>query len=344
MADRAFFNISAPKNLQEVSKIGGCEIHGNISPVITISGVAALESATDGEVTFLSNPKYAHLLEKSKASACILSPKHVDKAPDGIILLVSENPYASYAKIANSFYPDDVIIPDLSPNALIDKSAKIGDACEISQNVTISRDVVVGDATYIAPGVYIGRGVKIGNNCRIGHGVTLSHCIIGDNVILHPGVRIGRDGFGFATEKGVHIKVPQLGRVVVGNNVEIGANSCIDRGAGPDTVIGDGTKIDNLVQIGHNVQVGKGCIIVSQVGIAGSTKLGDYVVLGGQVGVAGHLNIGSMANVAAQSGIAQDVQPREIIGGSPAVPIKQWHRQTIALKKLVANKGSANDK
>jgi UDP-3-O-[3-hydroxymyristoyl] glucosamine N-acyltransferase len=344
MADTIFFNILEPKTLQEIAKIGSCELNAGATPDIKISGVASLEVAIAGEVTFLSNPKYAHLLANSKASACILLPKHVEKAPPGMALLVSENPYASYAKIATSFYPEDAVQPNISPHAQIAKSAKIAENCEISANVIICNAAVVGVGTYIAPGVYIGRGVQIGNNCRIGHGVTLSHCIIGDCAIIHPGVRIGQDGFGFATEKGVHIKVPQLGRVVIGRDVEIGANSCIDRGAGPDTIIGDGTKIDNLVQIGHNVQTGKGCIIVSQVGIAGSTKLGDYVVLGGQVGVAGHLNIGSMVNVAAQSGVAQDVAPKEIIGGSPAMPIKQWHRQTIALKRLVANKGSANDK
>lgn len=343
MVDKAFFNFSGSMTAQKLAEIGSCNIHDNLLLDRLISGVATLESAGKNDITFLSNPKYAYLLTTSKAGACILSEKYIDKAPRDMVLLISTNPYASYAKITSAFYPDDAVINKISPNTDVHKSAKIGKNCEISANVVIDKDAEVGDGSYIAPSVYIGRGVKIGNNCRIGHGVTLTHCIIGNNVLIHPGVRIGQDGFGFATIQGVHIKVPQIGRVIIEDNVEIGANSCIDRGAGPDTIIGMGTKIDNLVQIGHNVQIGKGCIIVAQVGVAGSTKLGDYVVLGGQVGIAGHLNIGSMVNIAAQSGVAQDLAPKEIVGGSPAVPIKQWHRQTIALKKLVAKKGEGND-
>ncbi len=342
MADKSFFNLSEPMSLQKLASIGSCELRADSGERI-ISGVASLEQAGEGDISFLSNVKYASALATSKAGACILSEKHADKAPAGMALLISDNPYAAYAKIATAFHPDSSVIPGISPAAYIDKSAIIGDACEISANVTIEEGAVIGNGTYIAPNSYIGRGVKIGNNCRILHGVTLTHCIIGNNVLLHPGVRIGQDGFGFATIQGVHIKVPQLGRVIIENHVEIGANSCIDRGAGPDTIIGAGTKIDNLVQIGHNVQTGKGCIIVAQTGVAGSTKLGDYVVLGGQVGVAGHLNIGSLVNIAAQSGVMNDVPAKTILGGSPAVPVKQWHRQTIALKKLTEKKGGANE-
>lgn len=327
--------------VKQLADIGSCIVRGDAA--LLIKGVAPIESALEGDVTFLSNPKYSESLNISKAGACILAEKYISKAPEGMTLLVSDNPYASYAKIAANFYPDDAVVPGVSPSAVVDESAKIGKNCEISANVVIGKNAEIGDGVYIAPSVYIGRGVKIGDNSFIGHASTITHAIIGKNAILHPGVKIGQDGFGFATENGLHIKVPQLGRVIIGDNVEIGAGSCIDRGAGPDTIIGNGTKIDNLVQIGHNVQIGRGCIIVSQVGIAGSTKLGDYVVLGGQVGVAGHLNIGSMVNVAAQSGVAQDVEPKQIIGGSPAVPIKQWHRQTIAIKNLVVKKGQAND-
>jgi len=336
MADKTFFNLSAPMTVQELAELTACEVRGEGQDLI--SGVAPIESACRDDITFLSNPKYASTLEGSKAGACILSKKYEEKAPAGMTLLLSDNPYAAYAKIATKLYPENAVVPGVSPSASISESAKIAGSCSVSANVVIENNAEVGEGTHIAPGVYVGRGVRIGKNCTIGHGATLTHCIVGDNVLMHPGVRIGQDGFGFATINGVHIKVPQLGRVIIESNVEIGANTCIDRGAGPDTIIGEGTKIDNLVQIGHNVQTGKGCVIVAQVGVAGSTKLGDYVVLGGQVGVAGHLNIGSMVNVAAQSGVAQNVAPKEIIGGSPAVPIKQWHRQTIAVKKLASRK------
>lgn len=335
MIAQEFFNVAPAKTIAEIAEIGECKLHGNTFADKLITGVASLEVAGANDVTFLSNPKYTSQLEKSLAGACILSAKNIDKATKDTILLLSENPYLSYAKIAAAFYPDDMIVAGISAAAFVAQSSVIDKTCQILPNVVIESACEIGSGTYIGAGAYVGRGVKIGKNCRIAHGVTLSHCNIGDNVLIHPGVRIGQDGFGFASGNGVHVKVPQLGRVIIENNVEIGANSCIDRGAGPDTIIGSGTKIDNLVQIGHNVQIGKNCIIVAQVGIAGSTKLGDYVVLGGQVGVAGHLNIGSMVNVAAQSGVAQDVAAKHIIGGSPAVPIKQWHRQTVALKKLV---------
>ncbi|MCE3233192.1 MAG: UDP-3-O-[3-hydroxymyristoyl] glucosamine N-acyltransferase [Rickettsiaceae bacterium] len=342
MPDLDFFNTISPLDLEEVAAIGGCKIHaaGNVKK---LHGVAPIDSATANDLTFLSNQKYASSLKNSKAGACILNEANISKAPDGMAMLVSKNPYASYAKIAAKFYPDDERNGEISPAAFIDSSASIGKNCTIEAGAFIGKNVKIGNNTYIASGAYLNKGVKIGNNCTISHNVTLSHTIIGNNVLLHPGVRIGQDGFGFATENGVHIKVPQLGRVIIEDYVEIGANTCIDRGAGPDTVIGQGTQIDNLVQIGHNVKTGKGCVIVSQAGISGSTKLGDYVILGGQVGVAGHLNIGSMVNIAAKSGVAQDIEPKQIIGGYPAVPIRQWHRQSISLAKLAKGKDKEDE-
>lgn len=335
MPDLNFFNTIEPLSIDQVASISGCRIHTAGNANIKITGVAPIDSATASELTFLSNPKYAESLMNSKAAACILTEENAAKAPQGMVILTSKNPYAAYAKIATAFYPSNKNSGKISPQAFIDASAKIGEGCTIEAGAFIAANSSIGQNSYIASGAYISQGVQVGDNCTISHNVTLSHCIIGNNVLLHPGVRIGQDGFGFATENGVHIKVPQLGRVIVEDHVEIGANSCIDRGAGPDTVIGQGTKIDNLVQIGHNVKTGRGCIFVAHVGISGSTKIGDYVVLGGQVGVAGHLNIGSMVNVAAQSGVAKDIEPKAIVGGSPAVPIKQWHRQTIALMNLV---------
>jgi UDP-3-O-[3-hydroxymyristoyl] glucosamine N-acyltransferase len=203
--------------------------------------------------------------------------------------------------------------------------------------VVIEDGVVIGNNSSIDHNSVIKRNVVIGNNTKIASNVTISHSVIGNNVIIHPGTRIGQDGFGFASDHTGHLKVPQLGIVKIGDFVEIGANTTIDRGSAQDTIIGDMCQIDNLVQLGHNVQLGKACVIVAQVGIAGSTKLGDFVILGGQVGVAGHLKIGNQVQVAAQSGIAQNIEDKQIMGGSPAVPIRQWHKQTFCLKKL-ANK------
>lgn len=338
MPDNNFFNIADALPLTQLETIGSAKLHEASDGAKIIKGVAPISSANSDEITFLSNAKYAPSLQESKAAACIMDEASIKYAPNGMALLISKNPYASYAKIATYFHPESAGNGEISPMAFISPSAKIGQNCTIEAGAYISEGSSIGDNCHIASGAYIGKSVQIGNNCRISHNVTLAYTIIGNNVLLHPGVRIGQDGFGFATENGVHIKVPQLGRVVIKDYVEIGANSCIDRGAGPDTIIGEGTKIDNLVQIGHNVQTGRGCIIVSQVGVSGSTKLGDYVVLGGQAGIAGHLNIGSLVNVAAQSGVITNLEPKEIVGGSPAVPIKQWHRQTIALKKLTAKK------
>jgi len=193
---------------------------------------------------------------------------------------------------------------------------------------------VIGDNGWVEAGAHIDENVTIGARCRIGSNASLSHAVLDDHVRLYPGVRVGQDGFGFAIDPSGYVKVPQLGRVLIGSHVEIGANTTIDRGAGPDTVIGQGTWIDNLVQIGHNVKIGKGCVIVAQVGISGSTVIDDYVVIGGQVGIAGHLHIGSGVRIAAQSGVMKNIPAGQEMMGSPAMPIKDHMRQIIALKRL----------
>ncbi len=208
---------------------------------------------------------------------------------------------------------------------------------EISEHAIVDNSAEIGDRSIIHSGAFIGAGVKIGKNCVIHPNASITHAIIGDNVIIHHGASIGQDGFGYAFHNGKYHKIPQLGRVIIENDVEIGANTCIDRGAGPDTVIGEGTKIDNLVQIAHNVKIGKHCIIVAQVGISGSTEIGDHSVLGGQVGIVGHLKIGKGVQVAAQSGVFRDLKDKEIVGGSPCVPLRQHHKQTIMLNKLTTH-------
>lgn len=346
MADSRFFHTKGPFKLSELAKLAECKIYGiEKNPELgnkLVNSVASLESATSNDISFLDNPKYMFSFQKTNAGACVVREKYASKASKDLILLISENPYFSYAVIANTLHPQREIKSGISKDCHISKSAKIGEGCQIMDGAVISENVEIGKGTLIGPNVYIDEGVIIGDNCFISNSATLSYCMVGDNVIIHGGVRIGQDGFGFATAKGKHIKVPQLGRVIIGNDVEIGANTCIDRGAGPDTVIGDNTKIDNLVQIGHNVKIGKGCIIVAQVGISGSTKLGDYVVVGGQAGLVGHISIGSGAKMSAQSGVITDIPAGEVYGGYPAVPIKQWHRQTIAIKNLI-KKGSKNN-
>jgi UDP-3-O-[3-hydroxymyristoyl] glucosamine N-acyltransferase len=214
----------------------------------------------------------------------------------------------------------------------------VPDDCDLGPNVVIERAVRLGHRCRIGANTVIAAGVEIGDDCRIAANVTLSHCLIGARVVLHPGVRIGQEGFGFAPDPKGPIKVPQLGRVVIGDDVDIGANTTIDRGSGHDTVIGAGSMIDNLVQIGHNVVLGRCCILAGQVGISGSTRLDDFVMVGGQGGLAGHLHIGSGARIAAKSGLMRDVPAGETVCGSPAVPLSEFMRQTAVLQRLAKKK------
>lgn len=333
MADKSFHSVTAPKSLAELAQLVGAELH-NADPEYLIHDVSSLADGTDRDISFLDNIKYKEDFQKTKAGACIVSADMVALAPKDCALLISKNPYKSYALIAQAFYPAQMPEANISDTAIIAKTAKIGKAVCIEPGVIIGENVNIGDQVWIEAGAVIRDGVQIGAQSRIGVNATISHAIIGEACRIYTGARIGQDGFGFAIDPAGHVKVPQLGRVVIGNHVEIGANSCIDRGAGPDTVIGDGTWIDNAVQIGHNVQIGRGCVLVAQVGIAGSTIIEDFVVLAGQVGVAGHLKIGAGARIAAQSGILKDVPAGAELMGSPAVPIKQYFRQKALLKKL----------
>ncbi len=323
MADGRFFHNAGEFTLEElVAEVtgqgGSAGLYRNSDSNKRVRDVAPLDTAGAEDISFLDNPKYADALSKTKAGACIVNKKYAEKAPANTALIISENPYHAYAVIAAKFYPDAGFAAkrEITSGAYINPTAEIGSSCHIGENSVIAA------------------GVKIGDNCIIGAGVNISHAIIGDNVIIHNGVCIGQDGFGFALNNGRHVKVPQLGRVIIEDDVEIGANSCIDRGSGPDTVIGGGTRIDNLVQIGHNAQIGKGCVIVSQVGISGSTRIGNYVAIGGQAGIAGHLTIGDGAQIAAQSGVERDIPAGATVCGMPAIPIKQFYRQAAILKRM----------
>lgn len=320
MADPRFFKNEGPKRLDALAEIAGADLRRG-DAALKIDDVAPLDKAGDSHISFLDNVRYKSQFAETKAGACIVAPEMVEYAPAGLALLVSDNPYKSYALVAQAFYPEEVQpAADISAHAFIDPTAKIGQGCRIEA------------------GAVIGANVKIGDHCWIGAGASVSHCLMGDYVRLYPGVRVGQDGFGFAIDPAGHVKVPQLGRVIIEDHVEIGANSCIDRGAGPDTVIGQGTWIDNLVQIGHNVKIGKGCVIIAQTGVAGSAVLEDYVVLAAQVGVAGHLTLGTGARVGAQSGVMRDVPAGEEFLGAPAIPAKQFMRQITAITRLTKKK------
>jgi len=264
---------------------------------------------------------------------------NVDLVPDGTCGLVCDDPYRAYALVAQELYPDPSWRKSyFAQNASIHPTAEIGSKCVIDHNVYIGKNVKIGSGSWIKPNTVIGHGVVIGKNAIVGSNVTITHSEIGDNVQINAGARIGQEGFGFALGPKGHVKVPQIGTVRIGNHVRIGSNTAIDRGSLSDTVIGDGTIIDNLVQIAHNVKIGRACVIVSQVGISGSTVLEDFVVLAGQAGLAGHLTIGAGSQIAAQSGIIRDVKPMSRLMGTPAVPLKQFFRQVKTLENLILRK------
>lgn len=339
MADSRFFRLAGPFRLAELAATTGATLAEGGDPDVEIRDIGALDSAGPGTLSFLDNRKYLESFACSKATACIVDPRFADRAPGGMTLLLTPTPYKAFALAAAAFYPPAPLTPGIADSAVVDPTARIGAGCRIEPGAVIGADVVVGERCRIGANAVIGAAVTIGNDTDIGENASLTHCDVGDRTLIHPGVRIGQRGFGFAIDPAGHVKVPQLGRVIIGSDVEIGANSTVDRGAGPDTVIGDGTMIDNLVQIGHNVRIGKGCIIIAQTGIAGSTVLEDYAVIAAQVGLAGHLRIGSGAQIGAQSGVMRDVEPGARIIGSPAVPAPQFFRQVAALDKLTRKKG-----
>ncbi len=339
MSDPRFFSVVGPFTLSELAAKGEAELVANADGAVLVYDVAPLDQATERHISFLDNRKYMDAFSVSKARAALVLPELAHLAPDGMTVLLSKDPYRSYALIAQMFYPRVAPEPWVAPTACIDPSAKIAADVRIEPGVVIRANAEIGARCLIGANAVIGQGVSLGEDCIIGPNSSIAYAIIGKRVNIYPGVRIGQDGFGFAMGPKGYVKVPQLGRVVIGNDVEVGANSTIDRGAGPDTVIGDGTMIDNLVQIGHNVRMGRGCVMVSQSGISGSTHLGDYVVIAGQAGLTGHLKIGTGAKIGAQAGVMRDVEPGETVGGSPAVAMKDWLRHTAILQRMIKDKG-----
>lgn len=339
MADPRFFKAAGPFTLKGLAALIGAELCPGASADATFDDVAPLSAAGPRDLSFLDNKKYVEEFMTSRAGACIVEASAAESAPDGMELLISATPYQAYALAAQAYYPEPSFEPGVSPSASIDPSAHLPDDCLIEAGVVIGPDANIGAGCRIGANTFIDQAVVIGENTSIASGVYLSHCLIGARVLIHPGVCIGQRGFGFAMAASGHIKVPQLGRVIVEDDVEIGANSTIDRGSGPDTVIGAGSMIDNLVQIGHNVRLGRGCVLIAQSGVAGSSRLEEFAVVAAQSGVSGHLVIGKGAQIGAKSGVIRDVAPGEKVAGIPAVPVKEHFRQVATVKRLASRKG-----
>lgn len=341
MPDPIFFRTPRPTSLAEVAQWTGARVVDETRTMLTVSGVAPLDTAGSGDLAFLDNQKYAHHLASTKALACFVHPRFVSKVPADVAALETPEPYRAYAIALAKLYPAGFHLEGaygdrdvVSPRATIHPTAVLEPGAIVEPGAIIGARAEIGQGTVIGANAVIGHDVRIGRNGYVGANATVIHSLIGNRVILHPGVRIGQDGFGFAMGPKGHLKVPQIGRVVIQDDVEIGANTSIDRGASRDTIIGEGTKIDNLVQIGHNVVIGRHCVIVSQVGISGSTTLGDFVIVAGQAGIVGHLKIGSGSQIGAQSGVDADVAPGSRIVGSPARPFMEFAREIATLKRL----------
>lgn len=331
VGDARFYARSGPHNLTEVAAAANGTTAGSDRVLI---GVAPLQAARWDEVSFLDNRRYASVLENTGAGAVIVHPDMVDRVPHSAAAIVTTAPYEGWARVAALFHPLAPLSPGIHPTAFVAPDAAVDPTAEICAFAYIEGGVQIGPRCRIGPHASIGSGVVVGEDCRIAAHVCISHALLGARVCLHPGVRVGQEGFGFAKTKAGFLTIPHLGRVLIEDDVEVGANCTIDRGSIQDTVIGAGSRLDNLVQIGHNVRLGRCCVIVAQVGISGSTVLEDFVQVGGQAAMAGHLHIGRSAQIGAQAGVISDVAAAAVLLGSPAQPRHEFFRQVATLKRM----------
>lgn len=321
----------ASRTLAELAAVLGGEVIGD--DAIQIDGVAGIREARPGDITFIANSRYNVYLQETQASAVICSGE-TREAP--VPLLIVENPYLAFQRIVRIFRPELYRPPaGVHPTAVVSAEARLGEGASIGPHAVVESGAVIGARAVVGANSYVGHQAHVGDDTVLYPGVILrEECLVGARCLIHPGVVIGGDGFGFAFDQGTYHKIPQVGNVVIGDDVEIGANTTIDRATTHSTKIGDGTKIDNLVQIGHNVEIGRHCIIVAQVGISGSTVLEDYVTVGGQAGLIGHVRIGKGAIVGARSGVSKSVPADTVVSGYPAVRHAFWKRLQAMVQKL----------
>ena len=299
---------------------------------LIISGVSELQNGKQGTISFLENPKYKKYLDATKASAVIVSDSSLLNRQNGIVV---QNPQLAFSKILNVFCPRYTIQKGIHPTAVIDSSVHLGDAVSVGANAVIKANVTIGEGTNVGPNSVIGCNAVIGKECRIHSRVTIYHeCTIGDRVVIFSGTVIGSDGFGFVTEENTHYKIPQIGKVIIGSDVEIGANCAIDRATIGETIIGDMTKLDNLIHIAHNVKIGVGCLLAAGVGISGSVTIEDYCILAGQSGVVPHVSIGTKSIIAVQSGVTKSLKGGEIYSGMPARKIHEQNKKDAVLSSI----------
>ena len=340
MTDKRFFKTGEGLTLAELAALCEAELQPGADASYRVTGLAALEDATPADLGFFDNLRYADGLAGTKAGCVIMARRNLKLAPVGLVVLIARDPGRAFALAGRAMFPAALVPSGLGLAATISVAAFVDPTAVLEDDVTVEPQAVVGPrasvgrGTIVGAGAVIGADCQVGRDCRIGPHVSLQHALIGDRVILHPGVRVGQDGFGYSAGRDGILKIVQIGRVIIQDGAEIGANTTIDRGAIRDTVIGENTKIDNLVQVGHNVRIGRNCMIAGQVALAGSVTLGDGVAIGGQSGVNNHVTIGTGAQIAAISSVASDVPAGARWGGTPAKPVRDWFREVTWVSEM----------
>lgn len=343
MADPRFYDSRGPFALGALAQKLGARLSDGADPAAELRDLAAIGEAGAGELCFCEDAKFLAQLEGRRPGAVIAKPALADAAPPGLPLLIHDAPARAFAEAGRLFYPGAGKAGGATNGVAVDPSARLGEGVVLEAGVVIGPGVEIGAGTHVAANAVIGRGVCIGRDAYIGPNASVIYALLGDRVIVQGGARIGTDGFGFASSAAGHLKAPQLGRVILQDDVEIGANSCIDRGALSDTVIGEGSKIDNLVQVGHNCRIGRRVIMTGQVGLSGTVTIGDWSVLAGQSGVVDHVTIGPGTRVGAKSAVFKDLAGPGDYGGIPAQPIAGWRREVAAIRRLAKGTRRRNE-